>query len=106
MDEMQMTVETLIEMDEPEALLETLRRHAGRMKGKRWQALTSVLDEAAWKLDAILNAKPAGPDFRPPPAHATGTSQPEPQELTHGKHPDAAPEAAAAATPAAEAPPA
>ena len=37
MDEMQMTVETLIEMDEPEALLETLRRHAGR-KGNRWQA--------------------------------------------------------------------
>lgn len=99
------TVETLIDLDEPEALLETLRRAAAKQKGKRWLALTSVLDEASMRLVAILNAKPAGPDFRPPPAHATETSQPEPQELTNGKHPDAAPEATAA-TPAPEAPPA
>jgi hypothetical protein len=67
MDELQETVETIIEMDEPEALLRTLLRAVKRKKGKRWEALTTVLDEADWKLDLILNAKPAGPDFRPPP---------------------------------------
>lgn len=61
-----MDLETLIEMDEPEALLEAVRRGAARGKGKRWLALTCVLDEASMKLDAILNAKPAGPDFTKP----------------------------------------
>jgi len=64
------TVEMLVELDEPEALLEAVRRAASRRKGNRWLALTSVLDEASMRLDAILNAKasmpqPAGPDFRP-----------------------------------------
>jgi hypothetical protein len=63
MDELQVTVETLVELDEPEALLSTLRRHAARMKDKRWQALAKVLGEAEVQLDLILNAKPAGPDF-------------------------------------------
>jgi hypothetical protein len=67
MNELQETVETLIEMDEPEAILPTLRRAAERKKGVRWKALAQVLDEAELKLDMILNAKPAGPDFRPPP---------------------------------------
>lgn len=70
MDELKETVETLIELNEPEALLRTLRNAAYRQKGERWKALARVLDEADWKLDQILNAKPAGPDFRPP--------QPEP----------------------------
>ena len=59
------SVEMLVELDEPEALLETIRRTAARKTGKRWRALTTVLDEASLKLDQLLNAKPAGPDFRP-----------------------------------------
>jgi hypothetical protein len=67
MDELKETVETLLELDEPEALLSTLRKAVQRRKGKRWEALATVLDEADWKLDLILNPKPAEPDFRPPP---------------------------------------
>lgn len=73
MDELQETVETLIELDEPEALLSTLRREAAKKKGKRWEALAKVLDEADWKLDQLLNPKPAGPDFRPPSDEAVNT---------------------------------
>jgi hypothetical protein len=62
---LQRTVDTLIEMDEPEALLATIRREAERKSGPRWQALLRVLDEAEMHLELILNAKPAGPDFRP-----------------------------------------
>ena len=65
MDELQETVETLIELDEPEAILPTLRRAAERRKGVRWQRLAAVLGEAEIKLDQLTNAKPAGPDFRP-----------------------------------------
>jgi len=72
MDELQETVETIIEMDEPEAILPTLRRAAERQKGKRWQALALALGEAETRLDQILNAKPAGPDFRPPAEKAEG----------------------------------
>ena len=36
-DELQETVETLIELDEPEAILPTLRRAAERQKGVRWK---------------------------------------------------------------------
>ena len=57
------TVETLIDMDEPEALLSLLRREAAKQKGKRWETLAAVLGEAEVKLDQLLNAKPAGPDF-------------------------------------------
>ena len=78
------TVETLLEMDEPEALLRAMRNTVERKAAggawteksgysltsddgrKRWQALASVLGEAEFKLDAILNAKPAGPDFTKP----------------------------------------
>lgn len=73
MDELKETVETLIELDEPEALLSTLRKAAQRQKGKRWQALAQVLDEADWKLDQILNAKPAGPDFTQPKPEPVNT---------------------------------
>jgi hypothetical protein len=59
MDETLETIETLVSLDEPEQILPTLRKAAERKKGKRWQALASVLGEAEFKLDAILNAKPA-----------------------------------------------
>jgi hypothetical protein len=65
MNELQETIETLIDLDEPEAILPTLRRAAQRRKGERWQALATVLGEAETQLELILNAKPAGPDFRP-----------------------------------------
>ena len=66
MDELKETVETLIELDEPEALLRTLRKAAGKQKGKRWQALTRVLGDAEYALDHMLNkgqtfTKPAEP---------------------------------------------
>jgi hypothetical protein len=58
-DPTQKTVDTLIEMNEPEALLATIRREAERKSGPRWQALALVLGEAETKLDQLLNAKPA-----------------------------------------------
>ena len=66
MDELKETVETLIELDEPEAMLATIRRAAQRQKGARWQLLARVLAQAEVNMDLELNAKPAGPDFRPP----------------------------------------
>jgi len=65
MDELQETVETLIELDEPEALLRTLRKAAERRKGVRWARLAQVLAYAEDKLDQLNNAKPAGPNFMP-----------------------------------------
>jgi hypothetical protein len=67
MDELKETVETLIEMDEPEAMLATIRRAAQRQKGARWQLLARVLAQAEANMDQE-QAKPAGPDFRPPAA--------------------------------------
>lgn len=66
MNELRETIETIIELDEPEALLRTLRDAVDRKKGKRWEALARVLGEAEIQLDLILNAKPAGPDFTKP----------------------------------------
>ena len=56
MDELQETIETLIELDEPETILPTLRRAAERQKGRRWKMLAEVLAEAETKLDTILKA--------------------------------------------------
>jgi hypothetical protein len=50
MDELQMTVETLIDLDEPEALLATLQRAAARQKGERWDKLALALTYAQDKL--------------------------------------------------------
>jgi hypothetical protein len=87
MDELQETVATLIELDEPEALLRTLRdaalRNAARRKDARWTALAGVLGKAEIQLDLILNAIPAGPDFRPDAPGAKGNSQPQPTGADH-----------------------
>ena len=69
-EELQATVETLIDLDEPEALLETLRRNAQARSaeagtGKRWRVLAQVLGTAQVQLDLILNAKPARPPTQP-----------------------------------------
>jgi len=64
-DPLQRTVDTLITMNEPEALLATIRREAQRKSGVRWARLAAVLGEAEVRLDQLANAKPAGPDFRP-----------------------------------------
>ena len=58
MDELQETVQTLIELDEPEALLATLQRAAARKKGRRWDNLALALTYAQDKL-AEFDAKPA-----------------------------------------------
>ena len=76
MDELQMTVDTLVELDEPEALLSTLAREAQRKSGPRWAALAHVLRDAAFQLDQLLNAKPAGPDFTKP-AEPEADTQPD-----------------------------
>jgi hypothetical protein len=89
MDELQETIETLIDLDEPEALLPTLRRAAERRKGVRWARLAQVLAYAEDKLDE-LNAKPAGPDFRPGAPGAKGNSQPQPTGADHDKPADPA----------------
>jgi hypothetical protein len=46
MELMQETIETLIELDEPEALLTTLKRAAQKQKGERWQKLARALERA------------------------------------------------------------
>ena len=51
MNELKETVETQIELDEPEALLSTLAREAQRKSGPRWAALAHVLRDAAFQLD-------------------------------------------------------
>jgi hypothetical protein len=51
MDELEMTVDTLIDLDEPEALLETLKRAAKRKKGLRWAKLAEALEHAGTWLD-------------------------------------------------------
>ena len=69
MDELQETIDTIIEMDEPETILPTLRRAAERRKGVRWARLAQVLHYAEDKLDE-LNGKP---DFTQP-AHDEQTA--------------------------------
>jgi hypothetical protein len=66
MDELQETVETIMDLDEPETILPTLRRAAERRKGVRWQRLAHALGDAEIKLDLLNKAKPAGPDFTAP----------------------------------------
>jgi len=102
------TMETLIEMDEPEALVATMRRTAEHKKGERWQALADEL----LKVEIALNARQQ-PDahklrehldeWSTPGGRAKGNSQPQThEELTHADAtaapaaPDAAPEASAA----------
>jgi hypothetical protein len=87
MDELQETIETLIDLDEPEAILPSLRRAAERRKGVRWQRLAAVLGEAEVRLDQLANAKPAGPDFRPD-AEATHKEQQELMRQRASLHPD------------------
>ena len=60
MDELKETVETIIELDEPEALLSTLRRAAAKQKGARWQRLARVLTQAEASLDKE-HEEPADP---------------------------------------------
>ena len=57
MDELKETVETLIDIDEPEALLSTLRRAAERKAGHRWQRLAKALKQA----ETSLEDKPGKP---------------------------------------------
>ena len=58
MNELRETIETIIELDEPEALLRTLRDAVDRKKGERWHALAKVLGDAEIQLDQLLEAKP------------------------------------------------
>jgi hypothetical protein len=51
MDDLKQTLETLIEVDEPEALLATIRRAAERKAGHRWQRLANALKEAETSLE-------------------------------------------------------
>ena len=101
MDELRETIETIIELDEPEALLSTLRDAVDRRKGERWLRLKRILAEAEASMGRELEQVPV----RGATDRATGDSQPQPVGADHAKHPDAAPEAAAAtpAAPAAEA---
>ncbi len=46
MDELRETVETLIELDEPEAMMATIRRAAERQKGERWRRVAEALARA------------------------------------------------------------
>jgi hypothetical protein len=69
MEQMRETVETLVEFDEPEALLATLRSLAKRQKGERWTALSRALDVASNEMERLLGEKePAMPDDNEPKA--------------------------------------
>jgi hypothetical protein len=46
MEQMRETVQHLIDLDEPEALLTALKRAAQRKPGERWQKLADVLERA------------------------------------------------------------
>jgi hypothetical protein len=100
MDELlQNTVDILIDLDEPEALVATLQRAAKRRKGERWQALAEEL----FKVEIALNARQQ-PDaqmlrkhlaeWSTPGERATGASQPQPTGADHANATDAAAEAA------------
>ena len=69
---LQNTVDTIIDLDEPEQIIPTLRKAAERRRGVRWARLAQVLAYAEDKLDE-LNGKPAGPDFRLPSDEAVNT---------------------------------
>jgi hypothetical protein len=108
-DDLDLTVQTLIDLDEPEALLAMLQRAAQRRTGERWRRVAHALMEAEATVMAAqspdsMKLREHMAEWSTPANHARETSQPEPQELTHGKHPDAAAPEAAAATPAPEAP--
>jgi hypothetical protein len=96
MDELlQNTVDILIDLDEPEALVATLQRAAKRRKGERWQALAEEL----FKVEIALNARQQ-PDaqmlrkhlaeWSTPGERATGASQPQPTGADHDKPADPA----------------
>jgi|HubBroStandDraft_5_1064220.scaffolds.fasta_scaffold15745_4 hypothetical protein len=70
---LQNTVDTIIDLDEPEQIIPTLRKAAERRRGERWRRLALVLAEAEVRLDQLANAKPAGPDFRLPSDEAVNT---------------------------------
>jgi hypothetical protein len=100
MDEMlQNTVDILIDLDEPEALVATLQRAAKHRRGEQWQALAEEL----LKVEIALNARQQ-PDaqklrkhlseWSTPAEHATGASQPQPTGADHADATDAAAEAA------------
>jgi hypothetical protein len=78
MDEMRETVETLIDLDEPEALLETLKRAAARQKGVRWSKLALALTFAQDKLEELHRQPGVDPAMHnPPPIEAyAGTERP------------------------------
>jgi hypothetical protein len=56
-DELELTVETLIELDEPEALLETLKRAAALRKGARWAKLAEALSTAQDQYTQLLGQR-------------------------------------------------
>jgi hypothetical protein len=58
MDELKETVETLIDLDEPEAMLATIRDAATRRKGERWRVVAQALTEALATVTAALNPPP------------------------------------------------
>jgi hypothetical protein len=84
MDELHETVETLIDLDEPETILPTLRRAAERRKGERWQRLARVLAQAEASMDKELEA-PADPK---PDAEAVHAEQQEHMRRRASLYPD------------------
>jgi hypothetical protein len=68
--DLELTVETLIRMDEPEALLATLQRQAKRKSGERWKALAKILSEAEEQLTLIVSQSCLPLDEAQPDAEA------------------------------------
>ena len=90
MDELQETIDTLIELDEPETIIPTLRRAAQRRKGHRWQLLARVLAQAEVNLDEEMNARSASDC-------AKEVSQPQAKgadPMAHAPHPTPPPKPA------------
>jgi uncharacterized protein YceH (UPF0502 family) len=66
MDELKATVDTLVELDEPEALLTTLKRAAQRKPGPRWAKLAQVLAQAEDELKRLLGQPGVDPAMHNP----------------------------------------
>jgi uncharacterized protein YceH (UPF0502 family) len=74
-DELELTVETLIELDEPEAMLATLTRVARLRKGARWAKLAEALSQAEDRYAQLLGQR--GPSDAAPKDEADKSEKSE-----------------------------
>jgi len=82
-EELKLTVSTIVDLDEPEALLETLQRAVKRKPGERWQKLAGALALA----EQVMTSEPNKSEPAPP---QTDAPEPKIEAETSDTPPDAA----------------